>query len=244
MVAGAQAIDIPEGTSKLELANQIDRNYVVPLGLKGKPAAQAIEVLLSEGFRCRLQQSSQVVPSEPPLSRCVKSPSQFGPLCNELIVTLRFERSTDIQSQSDLLDHLDIVKVASALPFCPYQRQASPSYLAGRGAGEKELAQQASTLNLLGNARVTFDKLLLEGYYCGFELVSDPEKAVNRTNLVCTLIPTKSKLCFEAKLVLEITWQAPLDASKRWREALKSADIKGIRSSCELPPGVSSKDQV
>lgn len=235
LTASTSAIDVPKGTSKLQLANEIDKAYVVPLGLKGKPADQAIAALLADGFRCQLQYASGIVPSEPPLSRCVKLPSGFGELCDELTVTLRFERLSGIASQVNLLERLDTIKVASALPFCPDKRQASVEYLAGRSEGEAGLAQQVSAFNLVGNAKAAYDKLLVEGFYCGFDLDAGAQKAESKPKLVCTKVPSQIKLCFESKLVMDVQWPTESRTTSQLLDALKLAEIKAIRSSCEVP---------
>ena len=96
----ASAIDLPESTSKLERANEIDRSYVVPLGLKGKVAIQAIQTVLEDGFRCNLQHVSPIGLNEPPLSRCFKQPSGFGALCDDLILTMRFEERWEVSPRA------------------------------------------------------------------------------------------------------------------------------------------------
>ena len=152
------AIDLGESANKLKKAHEIDRQYVVLLRLKGKRAIQAIDVLLGEGFRCDLEPFSAIGLDEPPMSTCIKQPSGFGPLCDDLIVALRFERVGEISTRADLLRQLDTIKVQSALPFCPYKPEISAEYLALRGTAEQALRREVEARPLTGNAKSAYDK--------------------------------------------------------------------------------------
>lgn len=79
----ANAANIAEGGNKLALGYEINRTYAIPLGLKGKSAAHALSVLLSEGFRCDVKPRRKFGPDDEPLSDCTRKPSGFGPLCDE-----------------------------------------------------------------------------------------------------------------------------------------------------------------
>ena len=91
----------------------------MPLKLEGLTGSQALEKILAEGFRCDLEPVRPLVSYEPPLAECSKKPSGYGPLCEELLVTLRFERITPPPSREELLNMLDTIKVRTAAPFCP-----------------------------------------------------------------------------------------------------------------------------
>jgi hypothetical protein len=229
------AINFAEGTSKLQKADEIDRTYVVPLALKSKPAEQAMTRLLAEGFRCKLEPFSSTGLDMRPYADCVKQPSGFGELCDDLIVTLRFQRLDDVRTRADVVRHLDKMKIASALPFCPYKRKASAEYLATRGVGEQSLAQYADGLDLVGNAKKTYDTLLIEGFYCGFAADPIADSTANAPTLVCTKVPSKIKYCFEAKLVIDVDWPAGQTATSQLHGAMSAAQVKTVRSSCEVP---------
>lgn len=231
----ASAINLPEGTSKLERANEIDREYVVPLGLKGKVAIHAIQMVLDEGFRCNLQHTSPIGLDEPPLARCIKRPSGFGSLCDELILTLRFERAANIDSLEELLRRLGDLKVRSALPFCPYERRATGEYVSARAVGEKTLSKQIRVLDLGGNARLAYDKLLIDGFYCGFELDLVTQRLGRKPRLLCTKVPSRIKFCFEAQVLMDVEWREEVGESTSLLDALKSVQVKAVRTSCELP---------
>jgi hypothetical protein len=233
--SGASAINIPEGTSKLQAADEIDKAYVVPLGLKGKPVVQAMATLQAEGFRCNLQHVSPIGLDEPPLSRCFKERSGFGSLCEELIVTLRFERRVGIVSRADLLKQLDTIKVASALPFCPYKRSVSAEYLATQSIGEQALVRYVEKLDLEGAAKKTYDTLLVEGFYCGFDADRSADAGANARKMVCTKVPSKIKFCFEARLVMDVEWPAGQTAASQLHAALDAAQVKAVHASCEVP---------
>lgn len=229
------AIDIPEGTNKLQLASEIDRRYINPLGLKGKTAAQAIEVMLGEGFRCNLEPFSALGLDEPPLSRCVKQPSGFGALCDEQLVALRLERLSGIATRSDLLGQLNSIKVYSAMSFCPYKAEASAEYLAARSGAEEALWRNVETLHVMGQARSAFDRLLLEGFSCGFTIEETAEGSANSPQLSCTKRPSGIKFCFESKLIMDIEWPPGTLTMKQLFGTLPSAQIKAVRSRCETP---------
>ena len=227
------AIDLGESANKLKKAHEIDRQYVVLLRLKGKRAIQAIDVLLGEGFRCDLEPFSAIGLDEPPMSTCIKQPSGFGPLCDDLIVALRFERVGEISTRADLLRQLDTIKVQSALPFCPYKPEISAEYLALRGTAEQALRREVEARPLTGNAKSAYDKLLIEGFYCGFAL--EPGVNAGAARLACTKQPSGIKFCFESKLVMEVLWPPELKTVEQLFGILPSATVTSVQSSCEVP---------
>jgi len=235
LVPGAFAINIPEGTNKLQAAREIDKQYLTPLGLKGKTAAQAIKTLLAEGFRCGLVPVSPLGLNEPPRSKCVKQPSDFGPLCDELDVSVYLERSSKIVSRADLFQQLDTIKVVSALSFCPYPHEVSAEFLGARSAAESTLLHQVHSLELLRNAKSAYDKLLLEGFYCGFAVDRGPSRSIDSPKLVCTKLPSGISSCFESKLVMDIEWPTATNSIGQLFGALSSARVKAVQASCEVP---------
>lgn len=232
----ASAIDIPEGTNKLQLATEINRRYVIPLGLEGKVAEQAIQIALGEGFRCDLEHVSPIGLNEPPLALCIKQPSGFGALCDDLILALRIEeRVGGIASREELLHKLESLKVRSALTFCPYTPEVSPEYLAQRKTAEAELTRQVDSLDVLGNAKHTYEKFLLEGFYCGFTSDKASTDASESPKLVCTKRPSGIKFCFESKVVMNVEWPKGTSSIKQLFGRLNASSIKAVHSTCEIP---------
>jgi hypothetical protein len=235
LIPGAFAQDLIEGGNKLQLAGEIDKRYVIPLGLKGKTGTQAIEIVLSEGFQCDIEPISAIGLNEPPLSECEKRPSGFGDLCDKLIVTLRFEKIQPPPSRTDMIQQLDTMKVKSALPFCPYTPEVSVEYLAQRKPAEETLAQQVDAYRLTGNARHAYEKLLIEGFYCGFAFAESNKDPMNMPKLVCFKRPTGIKFCFESKIVMDIAWPPAATSGKQLFSRLNLSEVHAVHSSCEIP---------
>ena len=234
-IASANAINVPEGTSKLVLASEITRQYVVPLGLKGKPAAHAISVFLAEGFRCNLKPRRQYGTDDSPLSDCIKEPSGFSPLCDELIVTAYYERQERVLSRAELLKRMGAINVDYTLSFCPYKRTPGAEYITYLDTGSASLVEQVHAFHLIGNARASFDKLMKEGYSCGFELDPSTKKPPPRPKLICTKWPSQIKYCYEARIMMDVRWGgAAIDSSKLYNE-LERSQVLEVRSSCEVP---------
>ncbi len=164
----AHAINIVEGTNKLQYATEIGKKYIHPLGLNGKTAADANRTLLGEGFRCDIEVINPNAMLKQPKLRCVKQPSGFGPLCDELLLTVRLEVLPGAIAIEDLYKQLDATKVDFAMTLCPYPHAVSTEYLAMRGRAEEELQRQVNAQQFLGNAKATYERLMLSGAYCCF----------------------------------------------------------------------------
>lgn len=234
MTTYTSAANLVEGGNKLSFAHEIGVRYVVPLGLEGKTASQALEKILSEGFRCDLEPVRPLVPFEPPLAECTKRPSGYAPLCDELLVTLRFEPIVPTPSRTEMLNMLDTIKVDSALPFCPYEPEVSAEYLAMRQVSGASLAELVKALELKGNAKSSYDKLMVEGFYCGFSSnnANDPIAA---TKLVCTKKPSGIKFCLESTVVMDVNWDETTTLKTDLFKGLNKASVTDVTSSCELP---------
>ncbi len=234
-IPSAFAINIPEGTNKLQLASEITKQYLTPLGLKGKTAAQAIEILLAEGFRCGLEPVSNYGLDLPPRSICVKQPSGFGSLCDFLDVSVHLERMNTVLSRADLLKRLDAIRVDGASAFCPYPSEVSADFLAARSVAEESLRRQVDSLELPQNAKSAYEKLLLDGFYCGFTTEPGPAGASSPPKLMCTKQPTGIKYCFTSKLTLDIDWPTATPSIRQSFGSMNGARIKSVQSSCEVP---------
>jgi len=151
--AWANAANVPESTNKLALGSEITRTYVRPLGLKGKSAANALSVLLAEGFRCDLKPRRGIGTEDNPLSDCRKQPSGFGPLCDHLIVSVYFEEQEKILAPAELLGRLDDIKVDGALSFCPYRSPPKTEYITHQNVGSETLAELVRSRDLVRNAQ-------------------------------------------------------------------------------------------
>jgi hypothetical protein len=230
-----EAANIPESTSKLARAHEITRSYVIPLGLRGKSAANALGVLLAEGFRCDLKSRREVGTFDNPLSDCIKKPTGFGPLCEDLIVSAYFETQEKILLPAELLGRLNDIKVHAGLSFCPYRNSPKAEYVTHQNVGSDTLTELVRSRDLVGDAQAAYAKLMLDGYYCGFELDPATGKPVGHPKLICTQWPTKIKYCYEAKVVMDVRWSASANEAIKLLSELKAAQILRVQSSCEVP---------
>lgn len=233
-----QAANLPESTSKLVFARQIDREYTASLGLKGRSASYAFTTLLGEGFRCDLHLVSPVIGLDlPPFTQCRKLSSGFGPLCDDLEIMVHFERQPEIKSREELFERLDTVLVDFPLAFCPYPDEVSVEFVGARAAAEQELSQQVNALELIGNAQSAYKKLLMQDYYCGFlaATAEDGATPAEPARMVCTRRWTRIRYCHEAKLVMDVDWPSGVTSMTQFYAALPNAQIKAVRSSCEIP---------
>jgi hypothetical protein len=234
-VPNVLAFDLVADANKLQLAQEIGKTYIAPLGLKGKTGTQAIQTILSEGFRCDIEPVSVLGLDEPPLAECEKQSSGFGDICDRLLVSLRFDRQTPVPSPADFLKQLDTIKVHSALAFCPYKEEVPIEYLAKRQAAEAVLARQVDSFDLSGNAKSAYEKLLIDGFYCGFISDNAANDLTESPKLMCTKRPSGIKFCFESRLVMEVEWpKAKIPMTQLFGE-MNSSQIKAIHSSCEIP---------
>jgi hypothetical protein len=224
---------LEESSSKLQLATEIQRGYVQSLSLRGKTAEQAIATMLAEGFRCKIEASDPFGLIHNPLSTCSKQPSGFGELCDKLEVTLDFDRLSGPASQEAMLGQLDTIKTKFATAFCPYPQTVSAEFVALRASAEAELSRHVASLDLAGSARAVFDRLLVGGYYCGF--ATGASIPVSEAQLVCTKAPTGIKFCFRSNLVMSVAWPVEVTRTEQLFGALPKAQVKAVRSTCELP---------
>jgi hypothetical protein len=235
MTTYTSAANLVESGSKLSFAHEIGAKYVVPLGLEEKTGSQALEKILVEGFRCGVVPVSPIGLKEPPRLECSKKPSGYAPLCDELLVTLRFEPIVLAPSRAEMLSMLDIIKVHSALPFCPYEPEVSAEYLVMRQVGEARLAELVESLGLKGNAKGSYDKLMVEGFYCGFSS-NNPNDSISATKLICTKKPSGIKFCLESRVVMNVDWDESTSSKNDLFKELNKASITSVESSsCEIP---------
>ncbi|MRD48670.1 hypothetical protein GHT07_15380 [Caenimonas koreensis DSM 17982] len=241
IVASASLVhgeNIPDTTNRLVMAKDIERSYVNTLGLRGQSAAMAVETMLAEGFRCRIETAEEYVPEDQSMWYCVKRPSGNPPPCDDLRVSLRFAPPADIEKSRDaLLANLETIKVASAGASCPPPRFVGPAYLAARSTAEKSLASAIDALELKSSGEAAYRKLLREGFYCGFAI---PGKNAGIPQMECTKLPSSIEFCFEAKVTLEMTWPDGVAKPKQLYKALPSSRVTSLRTTCEipaLPPG-------
>jgi hypothetical protein len=239
-VPNTQAASLPESTNRLMFARELNRTYIDPLLLPGKPASYAVEVMLGEGFRCSLDLVSEIGLDEPPLTRCFKSSTRFAPKCPDLYVTVRFERQPQIRSREELLKQLDTVRVRNAMAFCPYPNEVSSEFVTAHDAAEAALARQVKEMGLHDSALAAYQKLILQGYYCGFEVKAVEEGDRPAAQLICSRWRTRIRFCHEARLAIDIDWPAGVSSAKQFYGALGKARVKSVRTSCELPIVVTS----
>jgi hypothetical protein len=233
LTALAHAIDLVEGTNKLGYGKEIEKEYLRPLGLRGKSASKAVQTLLGEGFLCDIEPMNPVALDKHPHVNCVKSPSGFGPLCAELLATVRLEFQPGITSREELSKQLDSTKVDFVFALCPYPHEVSIEYLTARTKAEATLQHEVNAQQLAGNAKAAYDKLMLQGFSCGFE--RGAEGTSDSAKLTCTKLPSGVKYCFQSKLVMDVKWPQHVTTMKQLFGALPLAEIKAINSSCVIP---------
>lgn len=234
-VPNLQALNLPESTNKLMYARELNRIYIDPMGMHGKPASYALATLLGEGFRCDLRLVSPIGLDEPPLTDCFKSPSDFRLQCPDLYITVRFVRQPEISSREELINRLDKVMVKNAMAFCPYPDKVSAEFIAARDAAQAILDQQVKALALPSNGLAAYEKLLMQDYYCGFEANGAEEGNMRAAQMVCTRWRTRIRYCHEARLAMDMDWPSEITSFKQLYGALAQAQVKAVSSSCEIP---------
>jgi hypothetical protein len=235
VVSNTSAVNLPESTNKLMLGQDIYQANYRHFGFKGKSAEQAIEILLREGFLCYLQPLNAYGLNVPPTAICNSRSSKYGSLCEKFQISFEMQRLDGVKSRKNMLDQLDKLQVELAMGFCPYSRSVASEFLTGRHIGETNLQESVQKLTVLGNAKSAYEKLLIDGYACGFGQAVDLSEANNLPGLVCTKGPSEARLCFEAKLVLKVEWMNANTNSMQVIDRLKTARVTAVQASCELP---------
>jgi ACT domain-containing protein len=234
-MSNTSALNLPESTNKLMLGQDIYQANYRHFGFKGKSAEQAIEILLREGFLCYLQPLNAYGLDVPPTAICNSRSSKYGPLCEKFQIRFEMQRVDGVKSRKNMLDQLDKIQVDLAMGFCPYSRSVASEFLTGRHIGETNLQENVQKLNVLGDAKSAYDKLLIDGYACGFGQAIDLSAARNLPGLVCTKGPSEARLCFEVNVVLKVEWANTNTNSLQVIDRLKTARVTAVQASCELP---------
>lgn len=225
--------DIRNTTDRLVMAEQIERTYIDSLGLKGQSGAAAVEKMLAEGFRCRMEGYEEHAPEDGPMWYCTKRPSGMEPPCDELRVALRFGPQAEKEkSRAVLLASLQQIKVASVRASCPGPRSLSVAYLAARSAAEKSLNDSINALHLKASGDVVYGKLLNEGFYCGFVVSGNSQES---PRMECTKLPSQIKFCYEAKVTIGMAWPDGVGKFEQLYRALPKSRIMSIQATCEIP---------
>jgi len=229
----ARGENIADASHRMVMADSIERNYLDSLALENQSGAAAVQTMLTEGFRCRIEVAEEYVPGRSAMWYCVKRPSGNPLPCDELRVSLHFAPPSKIESaRGALLENLENIKVTSARAFCPPPRFVGVAYLAARSTAEKSLASAIDALRLNTSGEAAYGKLLREGFYCGFAM---PGKDVETPQLACTKLPSSIEFCFEAKVTLELTWPDGVRELKQLYSALPLARVTALRATCEIP---------
>jgi hypothetical protein len=232
----AYSVDLPESTSKLMYARQIDSEYIAPLNLKSMQGKMVLQTLLGEGFSCRLELGDGFNSDN---ISCFKRPSGFAPLCDELITSVYFvdfgERVPGVESRLDLYRKLDSLKVFAVGSFCPYPRQVSADFLVARESGEKLLRHKLDDLKIIGGAQQAFDALLKDGFYCGFASEAKEGAKLATAKIACNKLPSRIQGCFNARVTLQVIWPVGTNSFKQLYSALPAASVTSLSSGCEIP---------
>ena len=94
LLAGSPAwsANLVESGNKLQMADNILTHYLIPLKLEGKAGSYSLEKMINERFRCSLAPISLIGLDIAPRLVCIKQPSGYAPLCDDLYVTLWFDK--------------------------------------------------------------------------------------------------------------------------------------------------------
>lgn len=235
--AMASGEDIRNTTNRLVAANKIERAYIDPLDLRGKSGAAAVEKMLAEGFRCRIEIAGEYVPGEQPMWYCTKRYSEEVPVCEELFVALRFGAPAESYETRDaLLLSLERVKVTSSRASCEPPLPVSTAQVAARSVGEKSLADAINSLSLKEAGDIAYGQLLRDGFFCGFVA---PDDSQDGPRMECTKSPSRIKFCHEAKLTIGMSWSDGVRKLQRAYGQLPKSRVASIRATCEFPPAQS-----
>lgn len=230
----ARSANIPEIADRLVMAEEIERTYIDPLGLRGLSGATAVERLLAEGFRCRIETAEEHAPEDSAMWYCAKRPSRMPAPCEELRVALRFgPPAQNVKQRAALLAGLNDIKVTSVHASCPGPRFVSTAYVAARSAAEKSLTDLIAAFDIRGSGDIAYRSLLIEGFYCGF-VVS--ERAQESPRMECTKLPSHIKFCYEARVTFEMAWPASVSRLEQLYKALPESRVTSTRATCEVPP--------
>ena len=236
LLPNAYGVDLPDSTNRLVYSGQVNSEYIGTFNLELMRGRSALQTMLNEGFRCRIQVGNELVAEN---INCSKRPSGFAPLCDDLITTVYFEhankRVPGIETREDLYRKLDTLKVVFYGSFCPYPRQASTDFLSTRESGEKLLRHKLDDMKLIGNVQQAFDKLLVDGFYCGFASEEKEGVKVAQAKMVCNKLPSRIQGCFNARVSFDVNWPVGTHSFKQLYASLPQAAINSMSSDCEIP---------
>jgi hypothetical protein len=230
--------NLEESGRKSQAARSIEQRYVKTLGLQGKSVAQAIEILLSEGFRCGLRAPDDafIFKEQSRRVRCAQDQSKIDAACPTLVLVLEAHWSGAADNRAQLLAQIGSAEVMSVGAMCPISVAGSPEFAAHKKRAEDALQLQVDQLALVGTtAKRAFDRLLTEGYECGIGTVDDTDSSLD-ANLTCRRLPTHIQWCFDAELQVSLRWKQPHGSLQEQVRGIQTATVLSVKSQCRLPP--------
>jgi hypothetical protein len=234
---GERHRQLEEGLRKSEAARSIQPRYV-DLVVPPKTAAQAIESLLIQGFRCGVRVSDDYTifnEDLPMLIQCTQDESKIDAECPTLILTLDAHWPRVVATRAELLDQLgSTIKSVSA--DCPIPVVgAAAEFAVQRESAEQSLEQHRNRLELVGTtAKQAFDRLLANGLDCGIEPLEQSESGLDAT-AVCRRLPSRIQGCWDAEVLLRIRWEHPHRTPIERVRGLELATVQSVMSQCRLP---------
>jgi hypothetical protein len=227
---------LEESLRKSDAARSIQPRYL-DLASPPRTAAQAIEILLIQGFRCgvRVADDYLIFNEDLMLIQCTQDESRIDPECPTVILTLNAEWSRVVATRAELLDQLgSTIKSVSA--DCPVPVVgAAAEFAAQRESAEKSLEQQRNRLELVGaTGKQAFDRLVANGLDCGIEPLEQSGSGLDAT-LVCRRLPSRIQGCWDAEVLLRIRWEHPHRTPIERVRGLELATVQSVMSQCRLP---------
>jgi hypothetical protein len=215
--------NLEESGRKSQAARSIEQRYVKTLGLQGKSVAQAIEILLSEGFRCGLRAPDDafIFKEQSRRVRCAQDQSKIDAACPTLVLVLEAHWSGAADNRAQLLAQIDSAEVMSVGAMCPISVAGSPEFAAHKKRAEDALQLQVDQLALVG----TTAKRAVDGTDSSLD-----------ANLTCRRLPTHIQWCFDAELQVSLRWKQPHGSLQEQVRGIQTATVLSVKSQCRLPP--------
>jgi hypothetical protein len=218
------------------IARHVHETYVDGLKLEGRSGDVVLRLMLKEGFSCRLAAVSPIGLDEPPLTRCDRVGNEFGPHCRDVRVTARFRAAPDLRTQESLFHRLETARVVSTSVLCLSPQVVPPEFLAAKEAAERLYAERTARIARARSAREAFERLMIEGYYCGFSSRENDGRGLKKPDeIVCSLPNPGIRYCFKGLVVLSLKWSSEFRTFDEHFDALSSAEVSDLRSSCWIP---------
>jgi len=242
LVSHARAL---EGNGKnLQDSHDVLVQYVQPLHLEGKLMHDAMNVLIADGFSCRVVRDlGDWGPNSEASSvyvDCYTDHSNFGERCHSVSVSITpLKSEMAAHAQESLSRSFGIVHVRGAGAVClGWPRISERQYkflLNGRDLAQSKLAAQTNLDEVRGKSAEEVQFAMLErGYACGLENVDEPNRD-HATLLACIKPQTGIENCFRARIEFNVKWLNPAASRETLLKEMSHARIGKPKISCDIP---------